>query len=445
MSSDSNGVRSRFETYTTSGTQSWGGAPNAKSVSRAQTRQTTRSADTLWPWIENHRRKPARIRNQAFINWALKQDWGTGFSTERNTIESTLNSLVATGTYSTLPYSVRSTGPVLLAGFSSASEFRTAQAVSDEGQLMFGLGGTAINRVRPNKPILNLSETIGELRNLGGIPKMMGSMIIRARTVRDLFREGGNEYLNAQFGWAPLQRDVMALAEYALTSRTALAQYRRELERLVRRRYQFDDVIETVEGLSKSVGSSSYELDPQAPFGGTPVVGTRSATITPVEITRTVTKSYFSGGFRIYSSELPYLDDYLAKIETEANTLLGTRLDPEVLWNLQPWSWLADYFVNFGDVLSNISAYTSDGVVMQYGYLMREQEIRKEIFFPRGVWKRTGTSTWSPTSDPFTVTLTSHSKTRVKASPFGFGLNPETFTERQWAILLALGLSKGLK
>jgi hypothetical protein len=158
-----------------------------------------------------------------------------------------------------------------------------------------------------------------------------------------------------------------------------------------------------------------------------------------------VTKSYFTGAFRIYSSELQWLDTYLAGIEAEANTLLGTRLDPEVLWNLQPWTWLADYFVNFGDVLSNISAFTSDGVVMKYGYIMREQEIRKEIFFPRGVWRRTGTSTWTPATDPFSVTLTSHSKTRVKASPFGFGLNPESFTEGQWAILLALGLSKGLK
>jgi len=445
MSSDSNGVRTRFESYTSSGTYSWGLPPVARTVSRAQTRQTTRSADTLWPYLQFELRKRQEIQSKAWLKWAKNQDWGAGFATEKNTIESSLNGIVTSGTYASTPYSVRTSGPVLLAGWSEAQPFRTAQAVADENQLMFGLGGTAINRVRPNKPIMDLASTIGELRSLGGIPKMMGSMISRASTLRELFREGGNEYLNAQFGWGPLQRDIQNLAEYALYTRQLVFQYARNIGRPIRRRYQFDDVIETTEGLSKPISSSSYELDATAPYGGLSFLSTRASTITPVEITRTVTKSYFSGAFRIYSSELQWLDTYLAGIEAEANTLLGTRLDPEVLWNLQPWTWLADYFVNFGDVLSNISAFTSDGVVMKYGYIMREQEIRKEIFFPRGVWRRTGTSTWTPATDPFSVTLTSHSKTRVKASPFGFGLNPESFSEGQWAILLALGLSKGLK
>jgi hypothetical protein len=223
-----------------------------------------------------------------------------------------------------------------------------------------------------------------------------------------------------------------------------LKQYEREIGRLVRRRYQFDENISTVEGLSKEgTLTSSYDLLSGTPYSAT-WLSTRPTVVRPVEITRTVTKSYFSGGFRIYCPDLRYLDDYLAGLESKANALLGTRLDPEVLWNLQPWSWLADWAFNVGDILANVSSF-SDGVVMQYGYLMRETEIIKEIRIPSGIWRRTGPVTWVRASDPFTVTIGSHVKTRVAASPFGFGLNSESFTERQWSILLALGMSKGLK
>jgi hypothetical protein len=272
----------------------------------------------------------------------------------------------------------------------------------------------------------------------------MGSLIERSYTLKELFRNGSQEYLNAQFGWAPIMRDVQALAGVVLETRAALQQYERELDRLVRRRYQFDTDISTVEQLSKPVSTSSYELTTGTPYGGKSYFGTRSMTYTPVEITRTVTKSYFSGAFRIYDPELPYLDQRLAEFESNANALLGTRLDPEVLWNLQPWSWLADYAFNFGDVLANISSW-SDGIVMQYGYLMRETRSEKEITFPLGLWRRTGTTTWAKASEPLQIVVGAHVKSRVAASPFGFGINPDSFSESQWAILLALGLSKGLK
>lgn len=443
MYSSESSTRTRFESATITGTSFWGGSPSTQKTSRVQTRQTTRSTDTLWPYYQVlRRRRGTRWEQPASEAWLSRQDLGSAFRTEKTFIESSINSLSISGNNG-LPFGVNCVGPVLLAGFSDAPVFMSSQDVTNEAQLMFGLGGTAIARVRPNKPVVNLSVTIGELRNISAWPRLMGSIIARSATLRDLFRNSGNEYLNAQFGWAPLIRDVTAMAEVVSQGRTLLAQYEREINRLVRRRYQFDEQISTVEGLSKAIGSSSYELTTGTPYGAKPYLGTRSVTFPPVEITRTVTKSYFSGGFRIYSSDLHYLDQNLAEFESKANALLGTRLDPEVLWNLQPWSWLADWVFNFGSVLSNISAF-SDGIVMQYGYLMREQEIRKEIYFPNGLWQQTSTG-WKKATAPLTVVSGSHVKTRVAASPFGFGLNPESFTERQWAILLALGLSKGLK
>jgi len=34
-------------------------------------------------------------------------------------------------------------------------------------------------------------------------------------------------------------------------------------------------------------------------------------------------------------------------------------------------------------------------------------------------------------------------KKRVKATPYGFGLDTDAFTPRQWAILGSLGISRG--
>ena len=443
--SDIEGVRSRVKTAPLTGSWSWGTAGSTKNDEAVIFRQRTVSHETLFPLYNALLKKyKKRAGLEVWFRWAKRQDWGASFITEKTAIESSMDSFTTSGRYASNNYAVNASGPVLLAGFTGANALRSSNEESQEAQLMLGLGGTAISRVRPGQPTVNLATTVGELRNLKELPQMIGSLAARAKTIRDLFREGGNEYLNLQFGWAPLIRDVEGLAQIVSNSRALLEQREREIDRLVRRRYQFDTIRDTSEGLSKTLSSSSYELDVRNAAGALSFVGTRSTSFPPVEITSTVTKSYFSGAFRIYDPELSFLETRLAEFESNANTLLGTRLDPEVLWNLQPWSWLSDWVFNFGDILGNISAF-SDGIVMQYGYIMREEQIRKEIHFASGIWSRTGTSTWVRGSDPLTVTLTTLRKRRIKASPFGFGLNPETFSEGQWAILLALGMSKGLK
>jgi hypothetical protein len=186
-------------------------------------------------------------------------------------------------------------------------------------------------------------------------------------------------------------------------------------------------------------------LDP-AP-GSFSYVGTRVqlGQQVPVEITQHVTNSHFSGGFRFFYPEIDTALRDLQRMEGEANILLGTRLDPEVLWNLQPWTWLADWFINFGDVLGNLSAIISDGLVIQYGYIMQENVLRKEITFPKGLFLNNFPGSSSFTMKPWTVESIYRSKVRAAASPFGFGLTPEMFSPQQWAILAALGISRGLK
>jgi len=332
-------------------------------------------------------------------------------------------------------------GPVLLAS-STPFGLQTESAWDQYSEQLWGKGSAAIARSRPGKPGVDLAVAIGELKK-DGIPSMIGSLFGRARTVKDIFREGGNEYLNAQFGWVPLLRDVQRLAETASRSRQLLEQYERDVTRLIRRRYHFDPTTETTSGRTMSTGSYAF-------MPGTPLAALTTSNVKPYgvldqveEVNQITTKSWFSGGFRYYFPDVSEGLEYFARIEREANTLLGTRLDPEVLWNLQPWTWLIDWFVNVGDMMSNTSAIMADGLVMQYGYLMETKTITQRVTMP-GIFIQTEAG-FQRSHGPWSVTRSSVRKARVKASPFGFGLNPDSFSESQWAILGALGISRGLR
>ena len=405
--------------------------------------QRTSTWSNFWPWVRaNWNRESLPVFYREFLH---KQDWGNPFMTEQGTISSSLNRFYFEGQYSGGWYAFGDC-PFLLSGFNQPLALATDPEIQNESQIMFGLGGSAIARVRPGKPQADLATMFGELKR-DGLPSMIGSLAGRSQSIRDLFRNSGSEYLNLQFGWLPLVRDVQRLAVAVTDTRKVLERYEKQLERLLRRRYQFDTAVDTTIGLSKSNSlNGNYDrLIGAVPYGTT-FISTRSTVNPVIETTRVMTKSHFSGGFRFYYPEVSEALDALTKYERDANNLLGTRLDPEVLWNLQPWTWLADWFLNFGDVLGNISALTGDGLVIQYAYLMRETHIEKQIHFPAGVWYRaTSSGTWVSNRVPLTVELNYTRKRRVAASPFGFGLSPESFSDSQWAILAALGISRAPK
>jgi hypothetical protein len=114
-----------------------------------------------------------------------------------------------------------------------------------------------------------------------------------------------------------------------------------------------------------------------------------------------------------------------------ARKVLGIRLTPEVLWNLSPWSWAADWFGNVGEVLHNVSAIGTDGLVMRNAYIMCHT--------------RTVSEWWTPDSgfsSSMRRTRIQESKIRIPGSPYGFGVTYSSLSSKQVAILAALGLSK---
>lgn len=414
-------------------------SPTLYSVSVPSWEQRTRTVPTGWPIIQRFfRGSYGHIRPEA-LHFYQSHDWGSNFRTEKSSVSSSLSDVAHGGYWSGLfKYLVDQSGPVLLAGSTAPPLLGTSEWTELNTEL-FGLGGTMIARSQPLRPQLNLAVTVGELKK-DGIPTIIGSLMRRSRDIKDVFRNGGSEYLNAQFGWAPLVRDIQNLAKSAAQSRRILEQNERDVTRLVRRRRQLPVTVETTHGLTRE--AAYYKFYPGTPLSGVTESNVKSyQQLTDVhEVNEVTTKSWFSAGFRYYFYSYGEGLEYFTEIERQANTLLGTRLDPEVLWNLAPWTWLSDWFLNTGDVMSNLSSMLSDHVVMQYGYLMQTKEVETKVSMPP-ISGRNG-SGWEAISPPYRITSSYVRKARVKASPFGFGLNPSEFTSDQWAILGALGISR---
>jgi hypothetical protein len=121
----------------------------------------------------------------------------------------------------------------------------------------------------------------------------------------------------------------------------------------------------------------------------------------------------------------------------QAHKILGLELTPETLWNLAPWSWAADWFGNIGDLFHNANSLASDGLVMRYGYIMEHTRVRDTYVFSGP----TGLVSWY-SGRPTPLILTSETKLRRRATPFGFGKTFAGLTTRQKAIAAALGINR---
>lgn len=267
---------------------------------------------------------------------------------------------------------------------------------------------------------------------------MIGATALK-RQFRD-YRDIGGEYLNYQFGWKPFVNDLRAISEAIATSEKRLAQLKRDSGRLVRRRFEFPTVVSSTETHSYT-GRRGYPSCCTHYYRDSPDL---------MITTHNYQRTWFSGAFTFHFELPDRQKERLAYQAQKARVLLGLDLTPSVVWNLSPWSWLADWVSNTGDILHNASAFGRDGLVLHHGYVMQHSAAVRAHTLKGVTARQTGpyairegyNATYHPQGD-FTDTFTREVKLRRKATPFGFGLDTGAFTDRQWLILGALGLSKG--
>lgn len=319
----------------------------------------------------------------------------------------------------------------------AVSDVRVAPSMSQSD--LTSMGTTAIARCAPTNNVASAANDLIEFWR-DGVPKLFGATLWRERVLaakkgkKDLYglsRSASDEYLNKVFGWDPLVRDIKALAGQVVHAHKVLSQYERDSGRVVRRRYHFHpeytDSTVVLRGDKAFIGDGNLPLNTDWLFVGTAPLYKR---------TQTHRQVWFSGAFTYHLPVGYKAREGMIRNASQAEELLGLRITPEVLWNAAPWTWALDWFSNVGDVVANLSDWSTDGLVLKYGYIMEHTHVLDTYYFDGSGGLA------NPSVRPSPIAVSVETKRRQKATPYGFALHWEAFTAQQWAITAALGLTR---
>jgi hypothetical protein len=294
----------------------------------------------------------------------------------------------------------------------------------------------AYNRFKPKLNKANLGQTIGEARDF--VPMLKTS----ASGFHDIWKELGgsatefgpkkaaDHFLNHQFGWLPFLNDMLQGYDVYQNTSRYVHQLRRHNNEWVKRGgtlstdSTLSDVVVTRDlagGVLPSLPTAFYSDDAIAS-------GER---VESQYYTGSFDKVWFEGRFRYYIPSLGLEDNNYHKIINRVQ-LYGLRLSPTLLWKITPWTWLADWYSNAGDVISNAED-NYFGLASLYACTMRNKGIHvvnnSTIYLKGGPVQ----CTWSQEIE---------TKSRWGGEPFGLGFDWDHWDPMQIAILASLGITR---
>jgi len=387
-------------------------------------KQETLSKSTLFPMLQKMKREGKKPAFQ-YSGW-----YGSNFDTIKHDYSDTCVQTSLRSTYLGQPLVFNGPAYPFVSSLTPSSVHWPSQSALNE-TLLSAMGTTAVARSAPTNPVSGLANFIGELKR-DGLPTVPG--VNPHNNPEKKLKPGenpGNEYLNWEFGWAPIISDVKKFRHAVKHHDEIIKQLMKDSGKVIRRGYSFPRLQDTETTI---VATGVYPINTHAQFFSQAGTVTRTRT--------TVVDTWFSGAFVYY---IPIGDDVVSQFGghmARANKLFGVKLTPELIWDLAPWSWAVDWFTNVGDNFHNLSAFALDNLVLRYGFVMQRSTIT-DVYELSGYKLKSNVVGYLPPR--LTQTLTSVRKVRRIATPYGFGLNPSSFSDRQWAILVALGISRGNK
>lgn len=306
----------------------------------------------------------------------------------------------------------RNGDPIRLDGETSLWEYHGLGIHHSEPNAYSAEKGTAsatanlLSRTSPTRADFSLPVSLVELRDLPQLVQTVGE---------SLLSKAASGYVTNQFGIRPLFSDVQKLVTFVGSVNNRLA----ELEKLrgsgLYRRRDIENITETV----------THGTFPRWTVGL--FLTTREQTKYMVHqwgTVRWIPGPSIKGPAGSYDS-------------TAINLALGT--DPNqitsAVWNSLPWTWLLDWFSNFGDFLAaggGTIAYASKCSIMTHTKAERKMDV-VDISLPVGA---------TVTANPGSTTLTHESKMRVQGSVLP-SLNINALSGRQTSILGSLAVLKG--
>lgn len=294
-------------------------------------------------------------------------------------------------------------------------------------------GSKGWNAAKPGKPTADLIVAGAELLR-EGIPSIPGNLLRRLRNIRSV----GGEYLNWNFGWAPLLSDIRKMYETYQSLNRQLDQIVRDNGHGIRRRRSLGNRTETTIKQSFTSSTTSGCWLPVVSGGG------YSGPATHQQVVKTTERIWFAGRFRYYIPDIG--TDQWTRRATRA--LYGLNPSPEAIWALLPWSWLIDWFTNVGDVIGNLSNHAAENLTADYAFVMRTKgssEYRASTFDWTGTTPAEERQGYVPIGPGSGSAMTVHEtieKARIAATPYGFGVTYDGLSTYQTSILAALGISR---
>lgn len=310
-------------------------------------------------------------------------------------------------------------------------------------------GATGWKRARPGNPMASLGQWVVELHQLPRAPGRellrLGrpSAILSAKGFAKAMSALGKEYLNGIFGWRPFVEDLRKAVELQQVLEQRLSDLYRMQTNGVRRRRDIDEKTTsttTTQGVIGQPFAGFWSGDLNGLSIGGALSGARAShRITTVDYQ----KSWFVGKYRYYMPPPPSPSSWSIR---QKAALFGALPTPSLLYEVMPWTWLAGWFTNFGDVVSNMSSNAVSNLVAEYAFVMTHTKhdvtVETTCTWPDQVgWNSPGDT---PKGRTITTTHSSgwESKLRTYGSPYGFGVNFDALSGYQKSVLAALGISR---
>jgi pyruvate-formate lyase-activating enzyme len=333
------------------------------------------------------------------------------------------------------------------------SRLRVDQIMTDARG--FGLEG--YNRTKPGHSEADVWVGVKELLQ-DGIPSIPGTTLIGnfkrfPQDLKDLvgfFKSLGSEHLNDVFGWRPLVNDIRRLYNLTKTVDKRLQQLVAQNGQRVRRRTILRSDSDSVQE-STAFGSAYANA-----YGGAGIVNSANPPGSNKTSWSRVTTSFDHVWYSAcYKYWIPDPGSLMWQARAKA-ALFGALPTPGALYAAMPWSWLADWFTNIGNIAEALSPTAVDNLVQLYGYTMRHKGTKvtcnASVSYPGKDSVTTviigGKPTelgyrWKGTDGSSSSVYTDEYKTRVTGfNPFGPDKSADALSGYQVGVLAALGLTR---
>jgi len=309
-------------------------------------------------------------------------------------------------------------------------------------------GAHAWDRARQNltapefswtQDLFEIKETLDLFRN---VLKDSGRVWRQRDIPGSLRRElGGKTYLTDvadhnlgfQFGVLPLVSDVMKYIQAMLHSQEKAQQI-----------MDGNGRTQKVQGRLHNIANSvTQALDPGIAMGliwpalhPFAISGELKAQVTA----SVLNASWYSGNFTYYLPDSGTIakgwgPKYAARKRDLQRWLYNdVHLSPKDIYDLIPWSWLLDYFSEAGHVFGALSHGAEESMYADNFFVMNHSEVTSLTEATFALEQTDGSAS------PISVSCLEYASTKARApaSPFGFGINPESLTDYQVSIMLSL-------